>query len=547
MLHHGAKMTWKLLQKHFPGHRIPFRIVKEFVEKCPRCQKDRQQMVADIQPVVRTVIPVTFRTRVGIDTEHITPPDDDGNRYAIVIVEQKTKHVAIYPTKEINKYMVATALFRYICTFGLYDEIISDMGTEFLNSVVAELTAWLGLRHIVALADVHESNGVERTNQEIIRHLRALVNDERIKNQWSKPHVLPLIEFALNSRVHTEAPHSAFELKFGTEDARYFHLPEVINGATMSDAWLQSLNQNLAVIRARTDEFQQQLIAERTRNNPPVELQNQYVAGDFVLYDNLYDKCRRRSEKLQNRYKGPYEVISQEKDEVTARHCAMGFVAKMIVERLTLFNGTAEDARRIAMEDADQFEVDRILAYKGNVDERSKLEFEVRFKDGDIVWKKYDQDLFDTEQFGDFCSQHSELTLIGFSSKVAMQRGKDINATPITAVQPGDIVYVDLRYFGAKVYDEQIDLPDKYHIKYLVEMRYTRWCGRNNRHLRIDGYVSVFDTVYELNSLFVLMWGSHKELSENWVEVTPQLLRMHPNVLNLVSDKRTRERLLKNL
>ena len=41
MLHHGARKTWQLLNEKFPGHRIPFRVVKEFVKACPRCQKDR--------------------------------------------------------------------------------------------------------------------------------------------------------------------------------------------------------------------------------------------------------------------------------------------------------------------------------------------------------------------------------------------------------------------------------------------------------------------------------------------------------------------------
>ena len=56
---------------------------------------------------------------------------------------------------------------------------------------------------------MHESNGVERTNQEILKLLRTLVNDERIRHQWSKPWNIGLVEYALNSRVSTETAHSA--------------------------------------------------------------------------------------------------------------------------------------------------------------------------------------------------------------------------------------------------------------------------------------------------------------------------------------------------
>jgi hypothetical protein len=67
----------------------------------------------------------------------------------------------------INKLLLSL-IFRYMCSFGLHDEIITDPGTMFMSDAVAQLNAWLGIRHKVSLVDVHESNGVERTNAEII-------------------------------------------------------------------------------------------------------------------------------------------------------------------------------------------------------------------------------------------------------------------------------------------------------------------------------------------------------------------------------------------
>jgi len=39
------------------------------------------------------------------------------------------------------------------------------------------------------------------------------------------------------------------------------------------------------------------------------------------------------------------------------------------------------------MENMNQFEVYAILAWRGDPAVRKTMEFEVRFKDGDIVWK----------------------------------------------------------------------------------------------------------------------------------------------------------------
>ena len=37
MLHQGLRRTWLLLNKLFPGHRIPMRKVQDFLDQCPTC------------------------------------------------------------------------------------------------------------------------------------------------------------------------------------------------------------------------------------------------------------------------------------------------------------------------------------------------------------------------------------------------------------------------------------------------------------------------------------------------------------------------------
>jgi hypothetical protein len=70
-----------------------------------------------------------------------------------------------------------------MCAFGLYDEVISDPGSDFMSQMVASLNSWFGIRHKVSLVDRHESNGVEGTNKQLLRHLRALVHDERLEGR----------------------------------------------------------------------------------------------------------------------------------------------------------------------------------------------------------------------------------------------------------------------------------------------------------------------------------------------------------------------------
>ena len=495
-------------------------------------------MTADIKPEVRTLIPDGYRTVLGIDALKVTPPDKRGNTACYVIVNLKTKHVDIYPTTAQTEEAAALAIFTYICTYGMADAIRSDPGSEFTSKGLKLLNEWLGLGHQLSLVDVHESNGVERTNGEIMRHLRTLVNDFRIRNDWSSPWLVGLIRFMLNNRRHSESPYSAFELMFGSRDAEFFRLPDKESGDWHLD-WLTSLNENLKVLRELTDKFQKELIAERKMGNAPAENRNEYQPGDLVLYDTLYDDKARRSAKLDSRYKGPYEVLRHVKDEVECRHLALGSIKQLLVERLKLFVGSKDDAFKLAMEDADQFLVNRITAWKGNPAVRTEMEFEVLFSDNDIVWKRWDQDLAETVQFEEYCRENPELHLLLFPVRRTAAESKVLRDQQITLVQPGDIVYVDIRSFQYDLYDD-LNLDDKYHLRYVVRLEYTRWAGRQQRS--IDGFVNVLQTTYNFDNLMVFQVGFRKEWEPNMVEITRGFLSTHRDLLQLIPDKRNRNK-----
>ena len=86
-------------------------------------------------------------------------------------------------------------------------------------SHVAKLNKWFGIDKLVSLVDRHQSNDVEPTSKCILRHLRALVFDYRLPNDWSVPIMIALIEYFLNSAIHSETNLSPIESKFGTYDA----------------------------------------------------------------------------------------------------------------------------------------------------------------------------------------------------------------------------------------------------------------------------------------------------------------------------------------
>jgi hypothetical protein len=102
------------------------------------------------------------------------------------------------------------------------------------------------------------------------------------------------------------------------------------------------------------------------------------------------------------------------------------------VARLKPFIGTKEIAFELAKKDSDQFDEDKILAYRGDRNSRKTMEFLLQFMDGDQVWLPYSQDIFQMQQYETFCQETSGLHFLQYTFSVAKQRIKEINRQPIT-------------------------------------------------------------------------------------------------------------------
>jgi len=210
----------------------------------------------------------------------------------------------------------------------------------------------------------------------------------------------------------------------------------------------------------------------------------------------------------------------------------MGFVTKFPVEWLSVFVKTRVEALKLAMEDVDQFEVDEILAWKGDPSLRTTMEFEVKFKDGDIVWKPWDLDLASCQPFEEYCRQNKELYLLLFTTDRVSGEANAISSRSITDAKPGDQIFVDLRYFGTYVYDNLLDLPDKYHVKYVVRVIFTKWTGKS--HKKLDAQVPLFGRIFEFNNLFIFYYGHQRVLQQGMVEVTAHFLDNYPDISTMV-------------
>lgn len=526
MGHHGVRKTYLLLNTHFPGHRIPHKVVADFVATCPTCQKERLGMVDNIRPMVKHLKPEHLHSAIGADVLTITPEDEFGNKCLIVIVNHFTKLVFLYAAKTHNAINMATALFVYISIYGLVDILYSDPGSDLMSEAVEQLNKWLGIRHKVSLVDRHQSNGVEGSNKQILRHLRALVYDERVLRSWSSPTTLPIIQYILNSTLNSETNMIPFDLHFGQDTHTYHKIPTNLNLNSQVNSFIQHLNSNLKHLLEVSRLYQHKLVQERTGSDSNnIQHINQYQPGDYVL--KQIDTSKPRPSKLFPQFLGPFEVISHIGNDIRVRNIVTGEIKTFHVDMVKIFHGNRDQAYQMAMIDTEQYEVEYIISYKGDPIRRSTMEFLVKFKDGDEVWVPYSEDIAATQQFETFCRLNTHLFYLLYKADVAKRVASDIKSREITSVAPGNTVYVDLRSYGELWYST-LDLPDKFSKSYVLKYKYTKWYSPRNRK-RIVAVCEVFDEIWTLDNLFVHCFGHTMVLDpEKMVLVTREMVQDKP-------------------
>jgi len=369
-----------------------------------------------------------------------------------------------------------------------------------MSDAVKQFNALMGIRHKVSLVGRHESNGCESLGGQFIRHLRTLVNDKRIVDRWSDKTVLPLINFALCSHSTPENGNfTPFQLKYGTQDAEYFRLPADLTPGAKAHELLQRLDRDLHTIREISKELQAEIVQERKKNDEPAA---HYEVGDLVLWNPREKQSDFKLTKLGPLWFGPYEVISQRNNDVTMKHLCVHTVEVQHLSRLKPFVGSREDAMKMAKLDYNQFDIIAIKYFTGNPHKRTSMMLNVTFSHDGFTENKmipYQEDIDKTQQFDEFINRTPYLFPLRFLSTTAKKEISRIRKERITRLVPGDVVYLNLRYFDgdSSAWFDSLDLPEK-DKTYYVQLRIRRWM--NITHNAVEAHCATFNCNVTLNN-----------------------------------------------
>jgi hypothetical protein len=279
-----------------------------------------------------------------------------------------------------------------------------------------------------------------------------------------------------------------------------------------------NLNEALTVVREGSRAYQQRLVAERMAGSAQSTV---LTAGTLVLV-----QLDAFVSKLQPRFEGSFKVVKQYKNDITLRSLLSDSITVVHSDKLKLFFGTREEAIEMAKLDRDEFTVDTFLAYRGDPMLRSSMEFLVRFADGDgdEVWLPWSKDLFDTIPYETFCNSRVELRPLLVPEATARRNRTTLLSTQISKASDGDVVYVDLRTYGANWY-ATLPLPDKDRITYYLKYVYGK---HNSSRTRIRCVCPLFHEHYYVDRDFVQRYGLVRQLPQDGILIDSEFVERFP-------------------
>ena len=187
--HNGVERTIALLTQHCPDETSTLHWknlrhdVREYVMSCPTCQKWTHLT----KLYGRHNSSSLHESRCSASPWTIGPLSIAKQfKYILVIIDTFTRYVELFPSKDVSADAATDALWRHSCRFGTPLEIMTDYGTQFMNTdrPCKDLRHYR-IRHHISIPYSKEENGiVERENKEVNRHIRNILSDKECVANW---------------------------------------------------------------------------------------------------------------------------------------------------------------------------------------------------------------------------------------------------------------------------------------------------------------------------------------------------------------------------
>ena len=191
-------------------------------------------------------------------------------------------------------------IFQHFGRFGTPDVIHTDQDPAFRNELFSELSRLSQVEHSFATAYSKEENGlVERANQEVMWHLRAMLFDARVHDKWS--YLQPMVERIMNTVEKTSTGVSPAVLILNNSIRLSNRILAPGSANPTSQGVLSDTMDNWV---ARQHTLLQVAQAHQHQSDPRI---TEYPVHSYVLFTPLVG----RGNKLLPKHRGAFQVMDK--------------------------------------------------------------------------------------------------------------------------------------------------------------------------------------------------------------------------------------------
>ena len=187
--------------------------VTRYCRSCDICQKTIPKGRVPKVPLQHMpLIDQPFK-RVAVDLiGEIKPASEEGHRWILTLVDYGTRYPEAIALKKIDTESVAEALVEIFSRVGVPEEILTDLGTQFVSQCMEEVHRLLCLRHLTTTPYHPMCNGLVENFNGCLKNMLKKLSTEQPK-QWHR-YLNPLL-FAYREVKQESTGFAPFELLYG--------------------------------------------------------------------------------------------------------------------------------------------------------------------------------------------------------------------------------------------------------------------------------------------------------------------------------------------
>lgn len=187
--------------------------IKQFIKKCPTCQKNKTATRISKEPMVITTTATKAFEKIFLDVVGPLPHSNNGNSFVLTLQDDLTKFAWAAPMDNHEANTVAHHFVtQFVCLHGLPKSLVTDCGTEFLSKVFKEVCQLLKIKQTSSTPYHPQSNGsLERSNRTLGEFLRNFTEKDHLN--WDTK--IPYAMFCHNSTIHSATKFQPYQLVYG--------------------------------------------------------------------------------------------------------------------------------------------------------------------------------------------------------------------------------------------------------------------------------------------------------------------------------------------